>query len=43
MHNRLRQKILEGQIKGLPKAKEMAMLEWDDKLEAEAERCELAW
>ena len=38
LHNKYRQQIKNGEIKGLPMPKEMPMMEWDEKLEKEAER-----
>ena len=38
LHNDLREKVLQGAIKGLPKAKYMKMLVWNTDLEKEAER-----
>lgn len=38
-HNFLRRKVLEGSIPGLPKAKSMEVLFWDNKLAEEAQRC----
>ena len=37
-HNTKRQQILKGIYPGLPKAKEMKILKWNDELEREAER-----
>ena len=38
LHNDLRQKVLQGAIDGLPKARYMKVLEWDSQLESEAQR-----
>ena len=38
LHNDLRQKVLQGAIDGLPKAKYMKVLQWDSQLESESQR-----
>ena len=38
LHNDLRQKVLQGAIDGLPKARYMKVLEWDSQLESESQR-----
>ena len=38
MHNDLRQKVLQGAIDGLPKARYMKVLQWDSQLESESQR-----
>ena len=38
LHNDLRQKVLQGAIDDLPKARYMKVLEWDSQLESEAQR-----
>ena len=38
LHNDLRQKVLQGAIDGLPKARYMKVLQWDSQLESESQR-----
>ena len=38
LHNDLRQKVLQGAIDGLPKARYMNVLQWDSQLESESQR-----
>ena len=38
LHNDLRQKVIQGAIDGLPKARYMKVLQWDSQLESESQR-----
>ena len=40
-HNWFRKQVLDGKVEGLPKAKYMSTLEWDQGLAKEAQRKEL--